>query len=246
MDKNHPPHIPFVSVPPGPRLPLSDWLVVFDLDGTLVDSAPGICLAANQALARAWGETSGGPPPWRALSAADVGPPLASMARLALGPSWTPALGARVAALFSQEYDSQAHLALDYPGADACLRRLASLGAAVGLATNKRRRPALCISRSRGWDALFEDREHALEDYPSAGSKASALAAQARAHPRALRAMVGDSESDHRAALDAGFGLFIHAPWGCATGWTPPPGPIAHAHASSLSDIVLLLARRAA
>jgi phosphoglycolate phosphatase len=224
---------------------LSAWLVVFDLDGTLIDSGLGICHAANQALAlesRLLARRGGAAAPFPPLLPTDIGPPLSELIAKALGARFSSESAARCAVAFARLYDARASQAPDYLGAHDTLSMLASLGARMGLATNKRRAPTHSIVDERGWSTFFQDRLFALDDYPTPRSKASALVQMSGALSSRFSAMVGDSESDWQAALEARYDLFIFAPWGRADGWTPPISSLRVLSAGALDEIPGLLA----
>lgn len=128
-------------------------LWVFDLDGTLVDSAPSIALALNNTLA-----TLSLPP----LSLDAVHGMIGEGA-------FTLVLRALVASKADDRFEPQAvtrrfleiYRSLEaegttaFPGADALLRRLRVEGAPVGLCTNKPDAPTQQVLSRLGWTDLF-------------------------------------------------------------------------------------------
>ncbi len=123
---------------PGPRMapPFRAARVIFDLDGTLVDTAPDLSAALNHVLTAA-----GGTP----LALEDVRHMVGAGAR-ALIERGIAANGSRLADadrdgmldLFLRHYE--AHIAdrsRPFPGAAALLERLGAAGVALGLCTNK-------------------------------------------------------------------------------------------------------------
>lgn len=194
---------------------LHSGLVVFDLDGTLIDSRVQIAGALEAAIAQAGLESLGRAHPGL------VGPPLPTMAAIALGlPEDDPRV-ADVASRFASLYDPVAAEAAVFDGAPEALAALRDSGFAMALATNKRRAPALAIARARGWEELFGAGIYGAEDFGPSSRKAGALEQAAeRAGRPAFRAMVGDTDADLAACAEARFGRFMLATWG-ARGWAP-------------------------
>lgn len=104
---------------------------LFDLDGTLIDTRPGM----REALAAAFAEVTGRDP---GVEGANLSLPLAEMIASA-DPSITPDVLQQVAAAFRRHYDAGAWMtARVYPGAQACLEDLRSAGVRAFVVTNKR------------------------------------------------------------------------------------------------------------
>ena len=183
--------------------------VVFDLDGTLIDSA-GAILASYRAAFAAIRRT-----PVRSIEPDIVGPPLNETLRLLAG-SEDPALIARLADAFRQSYDTEGLLeTLPYPGVDDMLRALQTAGVKLSIATNKRIHPTRLIVGHLGWDDLF-DPVYALDIFtPPLPNKAAMLgrllADQGVDVRRAV--YVGDRVEDFDAA-EANSLPFIAAAWG--------------------------------
>lgn len=119
--------------------------VVFDLDGTLIDSAPDIRAAANAVLAQhalaplTLSET-------RSFIGAGAEAFVARMAAARLPHSDARRTDAMLAA-FIDRYEAAVDLTQPYPGAVAALERLARDGWALGLCTNKPVGPAQAVLR---------------------------------------------------------------------------------------------------
>ena len=180
---------------------LSDVAVIFDLDGTLIDSAPDIHATANRVMAD-FG--------FAALSLPQVqqfvgkGLPnlvarlLAHHGQNPAGPLFAPAM-----ARFETEYLSAHGLTTLYPGVLDALQSLQASGAALGLCTNKPLAPAQAILRHFGLSPLFA----AIlggDSLPVRKPDPEHLHATARALGRATVIFVGDSEVDAETAQAAG------------------------------------------
>lgn len=109
--------------------------VVFDLDGTLIDSAPDIHAALNAVLA----DVQAAPVTLEEVRGfvGDGAPVLIGRAMAARSLPDDAALHARMLAHLLQIYESAVRLTRPYPGAVAALERLAAEGWQLGLCTNK-------------------------------------------------------------------------------------------------------------
>lgn len=183
--------------------------IIFDLDGTLIDSAPAI-LASFRAAFDAAGRT-----PVTAIDESIIGPPLVETLELLSG-STDPALTATLAQHFAAVYDTTGFReTLPYPGVDAVLRALRDAGAQLHIATNKRILPTRRIIEHLGWNGLFES-VYALDLFsPRLPDKARMIGRlQAdRQIPAASAVYVGDREEDGLSA-DANALAFVAATWG--------------------------------
>jgi phosphoglycolate phosphatase len=110
--------------------------VIFDLDGTLVDSAPDIHAAAN-ALLRSMGYQPLSLPTVRSF----IGNGIPKLVERVMRASDIPMEAARHAGLVARFEDlygaHPASLTVPYPGVRDSLRRLAEGGAVLGVCTNK-------------------------------------------------------------------------------------------------------------
>jgi phosphoglycolate phosphatase len=191
--------------------------VVFDLDGTLVDSAPDIHAAANVALA-----AIGRP----ALSLAEVtgfvGNGVSVLMRRCLdaGGGGDAALHAAALERFMAAYAADpARLTRPYPGVAAALAALAEAGIPLAVCTNKPQDVALAVLDALGLAGHFATVVGGGAGYPAKPDPAPLLACLDRlgAAP-AASVLVGDSETDAATAAQAAvpFALFTggyrHAP----------------------------------
>jgi len=183
--------------------------VIFDLDGTLIDSAPDIHAAANAVL-----QGEGLPLVSFEQSRSFVGRGarifVERMERAVTGEN-APARTDHLHKRFLHFYERAHENTRIYPGVVAVLEGLRAEGFALGLCTNKPMRPTRAVLAHLGWDRLF--------DVVIGGDSL----AVAKPDPAPLIAVVdglgltlpqityiGDSETDAETAERAGarFGLF--------------------------------------
>jgi phosphoglycolate phosphatase len=191
--------------------------ILFDFDGTLIDSAPGI-LASFGAALRLTGITPAVP-----LVASLIGPPLPLTAAALVGRDDPVAITALTAA-FRADYDEAGYRATAvYEGIPQLLDGLAAAGIALRIVTNKRIAPTRRILEHLRWSRFFTE-VHALDaTQPPAPHKPAMVAAVLRGaalQPKETW-MVGDSAEDRRAAELNGLRFFA-ASWGYGT-WAPAP-----------------------
>ncbi|MGH6661730.1 MAG: phosphoglycolate phosphatase [Rhodospirillales bacterium] len=178
--------------------------LVFDLDGTLIDSAPDVRAAANRMLA-AEGR--------RLLSLPEVkdligqgGRVLVEKALAMTGRPGTPEEIERTFEGFLTTYagNPAAHTTV-YPGAREALESLSADGVRLGICTNKPCRATAAVLEALSLDRFFTvvscgdavphkkpDGRHVLHVIEALGAT------------RDTAAMIGDSENDINAARDAG------------------------------------------
>lgn len=186
-------------------------LIVFDVDGTLVDSRREICAA----MRRAYGDLGLAPPADTAiLSIVGLSLPQA-LHRLGpeLDEARRAALAAGYRAHFARLRDSGALPPL-YPGMRALLDALAGQDhTLLGIATGKSRRGLDALLEAHGLDGRFFTMQVA-DDHPSKPHPAMLRAALAQTGVEAARAvMIGDTEYDMEMARMAGLsGLGVR--WG--------------------------------
>jgi phosphoglycolate phosphatase len=189
---------------------------LFDLDGTLLDTRPGMRAALGAALAEVTGSDA-------RVDRADFSLPLDDMVSSA-DPTATPALRRQLSAAFRWHYDSTywkvAHV---YPGAAECLRDLGASGMRTFVVTNKRSSAAGRLLEHFRLAPHVEG----IVGQPETGRPlpkavlAGRCLASASLDP-ASTVVVGDS--DHDAVMAASWGMaFI--------GVTSGTGPLSHAPA---------------
>ena len=193
-------------------------LVMFDLDGTLVDTAPELSDAVNDAL-----ETLGYAQVTEALVRDWIGHGMCELMLKALSRAtdWSEEALCRSGAIdaamlvFAGHYAARCGTrAKTYPGVEATLQALHELSVPTALVTNKERRYASSLLASRdllryfyplvAGDSLHEKKPHPLP-----------LQVCLRAHAiRPERALfVGDSSIDIEAARNAGVAVWV-VPYG--------------------------------
>lgn len=205
--------------------------LIFDLDGTLIDSAPAILASFESAFAQA------GTEPVRPIEAAVIGPPLKETLELLSGSTDTATI-TRLTNAFTQAYDGGGlNATTAYEGVTTMLERLAGAGIELHIATNKRLHPTECILELFGWRPLFAS-VYALDMVsPRLPDKASMIARllDTQAVDRQQAAYVGDRREDGEAA-NANSLAFFAATWGYGAlgvdelepGWMilPTPDPL--------------------
>ena len=118
-------------------------VIIFDLDGTLIDSAPDICAAGNAVL-RAQGVPEMDLPEARGFIGG--GAPIL-IARMIAARGLDPALQPEMLAHFLNLYEDAVHLTTLYPGVEQCLTALAGAGHTLGICTNKPGAPTQSVLR---------------------------------------------------------------------------------------------------
>ncbi len=175
-------------------------LILFDLDGTLTDSGPGIMKAAQYAL-RAYGIERD----WREL-AFFVGPPLSDTFASFVPEAEIPAIIAK----FREYYQKDGWLDnAPYPGIPELLARLNAQGRRLFAATSKLDTIAVRVLEHFGLAPYFEAICGAPLGDKEAGKKENVVRAalkQANCTDLSHAVMVGDREHDviggHLAGLD--------------------------------------------
>jgi phosphoglycolate phosphatase len=193
--------------------------VIFDLDGTLVDSLPGIAWSVEAAL-----EECG--VPWRRRDLKPlVGPPIRQILAEVSGVSQASALD-RLERAFRSSYDSGGwRRTVCQKGANAILRQLQSRGISLWLATNKPAHATGRILRELALTGFFQEIVCRDSHTPSFESKAEMLVdllgRRGLRHAECL--MAGDTMEDARAAAAAGIACaLVPQGYGCGLGGSLP------------------------
>lgn len=185
--------------------------VIFDLDGTLIDSAPSILQCFGLAF------SSTGTPLATPLTHDVIGPPLMETLRRLSGSEDADLLNA-LAAAFKQHYDTTGCLqSVVFEGIPALLQQLNAQGYHCYIATNKRYFPTERIMAHLGWTPWFKG-VYALDYFtPALKSKAEMIGRVVQTHQLALEQClyVGDRLEDGLSA-DANGMSFALVSWGYA------------------------------
>jgi phosphoglycolate phosphatase len=178
--------------------------VVFDLDGTLIDSAPDIREVANALLA---GE--GAAPVSLAETRGFIGHGAPTfVARMRAARDLPESAQERLLAEFVRLYDSAVGLTAPYPGAVAALDALAAEGHALGLCTNKPYRPCLAVLDHLGLTGRFGSIVGG-DSLPERKPDPAPLRAVLTALGEGPAVYVGDSEVDAECARRAGLPFLL-------------------------------------
>nr|WP_156883553.1 phosphoglycolate phosphatase [Salipiger mucosus] len=209
--------------------------VVFDLDGTLIDSAPDLHAAANKVLA-----AEGVPPITFAQARSFIGHGSADLIRkvmLASGLGEDPDEHARLLEAFMVHYNGPPALTTPYPGVLDALARLEGSRVTMGLCTNKPGGPTEIALRHFGLERFMRVAAHGdtLEARKPDPAPLHHVFAELGA-PGGL--YVGDSEVDAETAERAGLPFALYT-----EGYRKTPVPelyhtYAFDHFDALPDIV--------
>lgn len=208
--------------------------LIFDLDGTLIDSAPSILACFRKILDQAQIA------PLLPLDESLIGPPLPQTLQTLTGIRD----GDRIAVLvdaFKEIYDSEGYRdSLPYEGVTGMLAALQAAGHRLALATNKRILPTRLILKHLEWDGYFES-VWALDCVqPRLADKTAMLRAllQSDGIAPAQAAYIGDKIEDGLAA-QANALRFVAARWGYGEF---PDSPVDWHHLDSPQQLTRLFA----
>jgi len=167
--------------------------IIFDLDGTLIDSFPGI----YEALSDACEEVDGTVFTEELLQ---VGPPVVGMLKQ-VASHYSNDMVKKAVALFRKSYDGKLWKRYNvYPDAQDVLKELADSKRLLFLATNKPQAPTMEILNDLGWMSFFASvicfDKNKYKDKTHLVSKIDLSSAKTL--------LVGDTESDELAATKNG------------------------------------------
>lgn len=205
--------------------------VIFDFDGTLVDSAPAILSCFRDVL------DARGLTPCVAIDDRLISPPLvATLARISGLDDGAEVQ--RLADEFKRRYDQEAlYRTLAYPGIEEELTRFLAAGYRLHIATNKRARPTELILDHLGLARYFDTVYTIDRVDPPYAHKAAMISAQLA--EQGLRAesacYIGDKAEDGQAA-DANGLAFYFVGWGYGE-WEPYRFPV-HWHLVPMSSLL--------
>ncbi|MBN9885816.1 phosphoglycolate phosphatase [Salipiger abyssi] len=181
--------------------------IVFDLDGTLIDSAPDLHLAANLVL-----RDEGLPEISFAQARSFIGKGagvLISRVMEAVGLGDDPAEHARLLAKFMSHYEGEPAHTRVYPGVMDALARLEAMGCAMGLCTNKPGEPTAIALRHFGFDR-FLGKVVSADTLPRRKPDPAPLLHVMRDLGAETALYVGDSEVDAETAERAGLPFALY------------------------------------
>lgn len=172
--------------------------IVFDLDGTLIDSAPDIHGIANRLLA------AEGKPAISLAQARDfIGNGASVFVQKMRAANGIPdSEHDRLLSAFIAAYDDAVHLTVPYPGVRETLEALRGQGHALGVCTNKPLRPTRAVLAHLGLDCFF-DVVLGGDSLPVHKPNPAPLKAAFDALPDGREIYVGDSEVDAETARRA-------------------------------------------
>jgi phosphoglycolate phosphatase len=185
--------------------------VLFDLDGTLVDSAPGITTCLSTTIQR-----FGGPALEPGSLTSFVGPPVAETLGMltGLGPDRIGEAIDFYRALYLEQGLGRSTV---YRGIPALIGMLRELGVALAVATSKRESHARALLELHCLDSSFSVISGAAPDESGAGKRAVVESAVRRLAERGDDAsapvLIGDRSFDVEGALAAGIPA-VFAGWG--------------------------------
>lgn len=186
---------------------MKNYLLLFDLDGTLVDTLPDLTDALNEAL-----HERGRSP----LTPQEVKPMIgdgmpALIARGFAARGGGPDEAAAMRPRFIEIYEAAAtRNSRPYPGVPETLAALRRQGYATGVCTNKPQHPTLAVLRGLGLDALFDGiagGDRFAVKKPDPGHLLGLV--EALGGDPARTAMIGDSENDALSAHAARLPLIL-------------------------------------
>lgn len=173
--------------------------ILFDLDGTLVDTIGDIAFAVNSVLSHV-----GAPPIDKETCKAYVGRGLRNALSLALGTANVPFDDSYLDILMHTYREHPYDRAIVYPGIRRLLEKSVADGLPLGVLSNKEDSLVQRIVHALLGDIPFIHVQGALDGIPLKPDPSSALQFAEKANCRAREVMlVGDSEVDHRTALAA-------------------------------------------
>jgi phosphoglycolate phosphatase len=181
--------------------------LIFDLDGTLIDSAPAICAVSNAVLM-----AQGFPGLDHDQIRSFVGRGVPNLVRCLLQAVDEDPDGPQFQRLHDDlitRYETEVEGNTLYPGVLQALTDLAARGHAMAIATNKPLRPAQAVLRHLGLERFFPvvlggDSLPTRKPDPAMAHEAHRLLDR----PRAL--FIGDSEVDAETAANAGMPFLLY------------------------------------
>ena len=193
-------------------------IIGFDLDGTLIDSAPSI-VDTLAAILQAKGIEPVSP-----VDSRIIGPPLRGVLKQLLGAD-DSLLIQELSEDFINRYDSAGYKrSVPYDGIEAMLGDLTSMNCKLYVVTNKRIAPTRRIIEHLGWSCHFQDRLYSADAFqPTLANKAQAIDRVLAEHkiPKQEGIYIGDRSEDQKAAEACSLD-FLPVKWGYGN-WIDTP-----------------------
>jgi phosphoglycolate phosphatase len=184
--------------------------VIFDLDGTIIDSSDSILSSLKHAF------EATGTKPLIELNSGLIGPPLNELITISTGLSTNTLKFTLVKLSFEQHYDSVGYLKTKlFPGVKGQVEDLFSKGINIWLATNKRKEPTFKILKYFGL-LHYVKKVYTLDSFIPALSSKLELLQMLIANENLLVeqcVFIGDRQSDQIAASRMNMN-YIMVPWG--------------------------------
>lgn len=180
--------------------------VVFDLDGTLLETLPDIARVTNLVL-----KVEGIDPLPEATVRTFVGngvPVLVSRMIASTGLSEND--HGRLTTTFLELYEGSTDLTHPYPGVEAALDALSAAGLTLAICTNKPEAPARAVLAAMGWQGRF-DTVIGGDSLPVKKPDAAPLMAALGGVEPSETLFVGDSEVDAATAQNAGIRFALYS-----------------------------------
>jgi phosphoglycolate phosphatase len=184
--------------------------VIFDLDGTLIDSAAAILEGFEYAIKRA------GIDAVLPLTTGLIGPPLRNTFCKIVGEDESIEIDELIEE-FKKFYDNEGFKKTrPYPGVEKLLRELKESGFILYIATNKRFLPTQKIINYLGWQGLFDD-IYAIDKFDKFPFKSKELMVQALLKDKSIDRLstvyIGDTEDDRVASIKSNIEVILVS-WG--------------------------------
>jgi phosphoglycolate phosphatase len=183
--------------------------VIFDLDGTLIDSAPSILSSIKASFEEV------GIKPAQPLTSNLVGPPVGLLFKSLLSDKNMKELPLLIE-VFKRHYDELGYLeTLVYKGVSEMLQKLNQMQFRLYIATNKRIQPARKIIKHLGWTDLFMELyalDYCSPAFPHKAAMVKELLQKTR-RTGSKAIYIGDRNEDVDAAIASDIPI-IMAAWG--------------------------------